>query len=375
MATDTEELAADIPPMFTPFSLRDLTLPNRVVLSPMCMYSADDFDGVPTDFHVVHLGSRAMGGVGLVFTEMTQISPEGRISPGDAGIWDDRHIEPWKRVVDFVHRHADGKIGMQLGHAGRKACEPRAWERDTPLTPDQKWEIVAPSAIPFGPDSEMPREMNQADIAKVIDDFVSGAERVAKAGFDIIEIHGGHGYLLSSFISPLSNQRTDSYGGSLENRMRLPLEVFRAVRAVWPEEKPISCRISAFDWVEGGTTMEDAVRIARLFKEAGLDILDVSSGNVTNFRRPVTPGLFQTPFSEQIRQEVGIPTMTVGNIATPEQINGVIAKGRADLCCVAKGHLYDPYFVRHAARKLGHKLPWPKQYPAAAVFNPEPEET
>ncbi|MBT5051262.1 MAG: hypothetical protein HOM58_22390 [Rhodospirillaceae bacterium] len=374
MATNTKDLAADIPPMFTPFSLRELTLPNRVVVSPMCMYSAEDLDGTPTDFHVVHLGSRAVGGAGLVFTEMTQISREGRISPGDAGIYDDEHVEPWKRVVDFVHHHSDAKIGMQLGHAGRKACEPIAWQRNTPLTDDEKWEIVAPSAIPFGPDSDMPREMNQGDIAKVVDDFVSGAERANEAGFDIIELHGGHGYLLSSFISPLSNQRSDAYGGSMENRMRLPLEVFRAVRAVWPEEKPISCRISAIDWADGGNNIEDAVEVGRMFKEAGLDILDVSSGNVTHVRRPVTPGLFQTPFSEEIRRETGIPTMTVGNIATPEQINGVIAEGRADLCCVAKGHLFDPYFVRHAARTLGYQLPWPKQYPAAAVFNPEPEE-
>jgi anthraniloyl-CoA monooxygenase len=214
--------------------------------------------------------------------------------------------------------------------------------------------------------------MNQADIAKVIEDFAAGAARANEAGFDIVELHGGHGYLLSSFISPLSNHRTDAYGGSIENRMRLPLEVFRAVRAVWPEEKPISCRISAVDWVEGGNEIEDAVEVGRLFRDAGLDILDVSSGNVTHVRRPVTPGLFQTPFSERIRRETGIPTMTVGNVATPEQCNDIIANGRADLCCVAKGHLYDPYFVRHAARKLGYDLPWPKQYPAAAVFNPEP---
>ena len=324
---------------------------------------------------MVHLGSRAVGGAGLVFTEMTQISREARISPGDAGIYDDKHIEPWKRVVDFVHARSDAKIGMRLGHAGRKACEPIAWLRHTPLTEEEKWEIVAPSAVAFGPDSEMPKEMNQGDIAKVIDDFVSGTERAEAAGFDIIELHGGHGYLLSSFISPLSNKRTDKYGGSRENRMRLPLEVFRAVRAVWPDEKPISCRISAIDWDDDGNQIEDGIEVARHFKEAGLDIIDVSSGNVTNIRRPVTPGLFQTPFSEAIRAAIDMPTMTVGNIATAEQINGVIAEGRADLCCVAKGHLFDPYFVRHAARKLGYELPWPNQYPAAAVFNPEPEET
>ena len=362
-----------IPPMFTPFALREMTVINRIVMSPMCMYSADDFDGTPTDFHVVHLGSRAMGGTGLVFTEMTQISREGRISPGDAGIYDDKHISAWKKVVEFVHNRTPAKIGIQLGHAGRKACEPIAWKRDKPLSQEEKWEILAPSALPFGPNSEMPREMNQGDIAKVIDDFVNAAKRADQAGFDILELHAGHGYLLSSFMSPLSNKRTDGYGGSLENRMRLPLEVFHAVRSVWPQEKPMSARISAIDWHKNGNQIEDGVHIAKLFKEAGLDIIDVSSGNVTNVRRPVTPGLFQTPFSEQIRNEVEIPTMTVGNLAVAEQINGVIAENRADLCCVGKGHLFDPYFVRHAARDVGYDLKWPDQYPAAAVFDPNPE--
>ncbi|MBI78384.1 MAG: hypothetical protein CMM53_11495 [Rhodospirillaceae bacterium] len=364
---------AETPPMFTPFSLREMTVNNRVVMSPMCMYSADDLDGTPTNFHVVHLGSRAMGGTGLVFTEMTQISREGRISPGDAGIYDDKHITAWKKVVDFVHSRTNSKIGIQLGHAGRKACEPIAWKRDTPLNQDQKWKIVAPSPQPFGPNSEMPREMNQTDIAKVIDDFVNAAKRANLAGFDILELHAGHGYLLSSFMSPLANKRTDAYGGSLKQRMKLPLEVFDAVRSVWPEEKPISARISAIDWDDNGNKIEDGVKMAQLFKEAGLDIIDVSSGNVTNVRRPVTPGLFQTPFSEQIRNEAGIPTMTVGNLATAEQINGVIAEKRADLCCVGKGHLFDPYFVRHAAREIGYDLKWPDQYPAAKVFNPKPE--
>jgi anthraniloyl-CoA monooxygenase len=367
------DAATEIPPMFTPFKLRELTLSNRVVMSPMCMYSADDLDGTPSDFHIVHLGSRAMGGTGLVFTEMTQVSREARISPGDAGMYDDRHMEAWKNVVDFVHTRTDAKIGMQIGHAGRKACEPIAWKRNTPLTEDEKWEIVAPSAIPFGPDSEMPKEMNQSDIAKVVDDFVSAAKRADAAGFDIIELHAGHGYLLSSFISPLSNQRTDAYGGSLENRMKLPLEVFHAVRAVWPDEKPMSARISAIDWNDNGNQIEDAVEIAKMFKAVGLDIIDVSSGNVTSERRPVSPGLFQTPFSEKIRREADMPTMTVGNLAVAEQINGVIAEGRADLCCVGKGHLFDPYFVRHAARELGYDLKWPNQYPAAGAFNPNPE--
>ena len=363
----------EVPPIFTPFKLRGVTFPNRVVMSPMCMYSADDLDGTPTDFHVVHIGSRAVGGAGLVFTEMTQVSREGRISPGDAGIWDDKHTEAWKRVVDFVHQHTDAKIGMQLGHAGRKGCEPIAWERHKPLPEDQKWKIVAPSAIPFGPGSQTPHEMNQSDIAKAVDDFANGAERANEAGFDMIELHAGHGYLLSSFISPLSNKRTDSYGGTINHRMKFPLEVFQAVRKVWPDDKPISARISAIDWDDGGNQIEDGVRVGKMFKKAGLDILDVSSGNVTHIRRPAVSGLFQTPFSEQIRRETGIPTMTVGNIATPEQINEVISGGKADLCCVAKGHLFDPYFVRHAAHKLGYKkIQWPKQYPAAGIFNPDP---
>jgi len=364
------ETTAETPPMFTPLSLRGLTLPNRVAMSPMCMYTAED--GTPCDFQVVHLGSRALGGVGLVLTEMTQISPEGRISTGDAGMWDDKHIEPWKRVVDFVHTHSAAKIGMQLGHAGRKGSTPLPWNRGKPLSKAEQWEIIAPSAIPFSPDSQTPSAMNQGDIARVKQAFVDGAIRADKAGFDMIELHCGHGYLLSSFISPLSNKRTDQYGGSLEARMRYPLEVFNAVRAAWPEDKPISARISAFDWVEGGTTEEDAVGIARMFQDAGLDILDVSTGNVTDYRRPAMSGLFQTPFAEKIRAETGMKTMTVGNIATAEQINEVIAGGRADICVVGKGHLYDPFFTLHAARALGHDAAlWPRQYVAARAFNPE----
>jgi len=366
MAAET----ADIPPIFTPLGLRGLTLPNRVVMSPMCMYTSDD--GAPCDFQVVHLGSRALGGAGLVFTEMTQVSPEGRISTGDAGMWDDKHIEPWKRVVDFVHTHSSARIGLQLGHAGRKGSTPLPWNRGKPLAPAEQWEIIAPSAIPFSPDSQTPRAMNQGDLARVKQAFADAAIRAEAAGFDMIEMHCGHGYLLSSFISPLSNTRTDRYGGSLEARMRYPLEVFDAIRQVWPADKPISARISAVDWVEGGTTVDDAVGIARMFRDAGLDIIDVSSGNVTDFRRPAMPGLFQTPFSEKIRAETGMKTMTVGNIATPEQMNQVIAGGRADLCVVGKGHLYDPFFTLHAARELGHDgALWPKQYAAARAFNPE----
>ena len=357
-------------PMFTPFTLRGMTLKNRLVMSPMCQYSADD--GTADDWHVVHLGSRAMGGTGLVISEMTDISPEGRISSGCAGMYKPEHVAAWKRVVDFVHNHSDAKIGVQLAHAGRKASCSTPWDGGGgPLPEDKAWEIIAPSAIPFSPDSQTPREMNRADMERLIEAFAQGARWANEAGFDMIEIHGGHGYLLSSFISPLSNKRSDEYGGSLENRMRFPLEVFHATRANWPDDKPVSMRISAYDWVDGGTEVDDAVEIGKMMKAAGLDILDVSSGNVTDDPRPRVEGLFQTPFSERVRNEADIATMTVGNVGGPEQINEVIAQGRADLCCMAKGQLFDPYFAHHAARTLGadeHK--WPKQYAAAGFFQP-----
>ena len=356
-------------PMFTPFTLRGITLKNRLVMSPMCQYSADD--GTVGDWHLVHLGSRAMGGTGLVITEMTDISPEGRISKGCAGMYKRAHVAAWKRVVDFVHAHSDTKIAVQLAHAGRKASCHVAWEGGGPLPDGEAWEIIAPSPLPFSSASQTPREMTRADMDRLVEAFAQGARWADEAGFDMIEIHGGHGYLISSFISPLANRRTDDYGGSLANRMRFPLEVFHAIRANWPDEKPISMRISAYDWVEGGTEVDDAVEIGRIMKAAGLDILDVSSGNVTDDVRPRVDGLFQTPFSERVRAEVGIPTMTVGNIAGPEQINAIVAEGRADLCCMAKGQLFDPYFAHHSARTLGqdgHK--WPKQYGAAAFFKP-----
>ena len=357
------------PPMFTPFTLRDLTLPNRIVMSPMCMYSADD--GTVNDFHLVHLGSRAMGGAGLVFTEMTDISPEGRISPGCAGMYKPEHMPAWKRVVDFVHDVAGGKIGIQLAHAGRKGATKLGWEGGNEPLEEGAWEIIAPSAIPFSEAHRTPREMTRDDMDRVRDAFVRGAEMADQAGFDIVELHFAHGYLLSTFISPLSNRRQDEFGGPLGNRMRYPLEVFGAVRAVWPDHKPISIRISAVDWAEGGTTEEDAVEIATMLKDAGADIIDVSSGNVTDAPRPRVEGLFQTPFSERIRSEADIPTMTVGNISTPEQMNDIIASGRADLCVMAKGHLFDPYFAMHAARALGFDgAQWPKQYLAANMFRP-----
>lgn len=360
---------AATPAMFTPFALREVTLQNRLVMSPMCQYSA--VDGTVNDWHLVHLGSRALGGSGLVITEMTDISPEGRISTGCAGMYKPEHVDAWKRVVDFVHANSDAKIAVQLAHAGRKAACTPPWLGGKPLPADEAWEIIAPSAIPFSPESQTPRQMGRDDMDRLIDAFAEGARMADAAGFDMIEIHGGHGYLLSSFISPLSNTRNDEYGGPLENRMRFPLEVFRAIRANWPEGKPISMRISAFDWEDGGTQVSDAVEIGRMMKAAGLDILDVSSGNVTSTARPRVEGLFQTPFSEEVRGKAGIPTITVGNVSGPEQLNEIIAMGRADLCAMAKGQLYDPFFAHHAARTLGvDDRSWPKQYAAAKFFRP-----
>ncbi len=347
-------------PMFQPLTLRGLTVPNRIALSPMCMYSA--VDGTVGDFQLVHLGSRAQGGVGLVLTEMTNVRADGRISPGCAGLWRPEHVAPWKRVVDFVHRESESKIGVQLAHAGRKGSVPVAWERSARGLAERGWEIIAPSAIRFSDDSPMPRAMTTDDIADITKCFVQSTKWALEAGFDLIELHMGHGYLLSSFMSPLSNKRTDGYGGSLEARMRFPLEVLRAVRAVWPEDKPISARISAIDWEEGGNKIEDGIEIAKMLFDAGIDIVDVSSGNVTGERRPELPGLFQTPFSEAIRKATGKPTMTVGNIRNADDANAVISEGRADICCVARYHLYDPYFVRHAAHEQGIDPNWPKQY-------------
>ncbi len=354
------DTAENHPAMFTPLTLRGLTLPNRVVLSPMCMYSATD--GEVGDFQLVHLGSRAQGGAGLVLTEMTNVRADGRISPGCAGMWREEHMRAWKRVVDFVHADSEAKIGVQLAHAGRKGSVPVAWDRSSRVLKDGGWQLIAPSAIPFSKESPMPREMTTDDIAAITDCFVKSARWSAEAGFDIIEVHMGHGYLLSSFMSPLSNKRTDRYGGSLEARMQFPLEVLRAVRAVWPEEKPISARISAIDWEDGGNTIDDGIEMSRMLFDAGLDIVDVSTGNVTGEARPVMPGLFQTPYAEAIRKALSKPVMTVGNIRSADDVNAIVSEGRADLCCVGRWHLYDPYFVRHAAHEAGLDPNWPKQY-------------
>jgi anthraniloyl-CoA monooxygenase len=349
------------PPMFTPFTLRCMTLHNRIVMSPMAMYSATD--GVADDFHLVHLGARAMGGAGLVFPEMTCISPEGRITPGCLGIWTDEQGEALKRIVDFVHEKSPAKIGIQIGHAGRKASTRRAWEGiDQPLL-EGNWPIISASALPYKAESQVPRAMTRADMDQVVADFVAATKRAALAGFDILELHAAHGYLLSAFLSPLTNKRDDEYGGSHENRARFPLEVFRAVRAAWPEDRPISVRLSAHDWFEGGNTPDDAVIFARMFKEAGADMIDCSSGQVVSEEKPVYGRLFQTPFSDKIRNEVGIPTMAVGAISEADHANSIIAAGRADLCAVARPHLADPAFVLHEAAKIGFEgQQWPKQY-------------
>jgi anthraniloyl-CoA monooxygenase len=352
------------PPMFTPFRLRDLVLPNRIVVSPMCQYSAAD--GMPDDWHLVHLGSRAMGGAGLVIAEMTDVSREARISPGCTGMYKPEHVKGWKRITDFVHKHTDGKIALQLGHAGRKASTRLLWEGyDEPLK-DGNWPIMAASPLPYKPHSQVPREMTRADMDAVIADYVRATHMAEEAGFDMLEVHMAHGYLLNTFISPLTNRRKDEYGGALADRMRFPLEVYRAVRAAWPSGRPISARISAHDWKEGGTEPQDAVEIARLLKAAGVDIVDVSSGQVVSDEKPQYGRLFQTPFADRIRLELGMPTMAVGGISSFEDVNSILAAGRADLCVIARAHLFDPYWTRHAAYELGwigtDKFAWPKQY-------------
>src|SRR5438874_4800603 len=356
------------PPMFTPFRLRELVLPNRVVVSSMCQYSAED--GTPDDWHLVHLGSRAIGGAGLVMTEMTDVSREGRISPGCAGMYKPEHVTAWKRIVDFVHGHSPAKIGLQLAHAGRKGSTRRLWEGiDEPL-PSGNWALVSASPLPYFPHSQVPRAMERRDMEAVRDDFARAARMAEEAGFDLLELHFAHGYLLASFLSPLTNRRADAYGGSLVNRARFPLEVFDAVRAVWPAARPMSVRISATDWAEGGMTPADAVEVARLLKAHGCDIVDVSAGQTVPEQKPVYGRLFQTPFADRIRHEADIPTMTVGNVASYADVNSIIAAGRADLCVLARAHLYDPYWTRHAAYEQGYDLPWPDQYVSVRGFTP-----
>jgi anthraniloyl-CoA monooxygenase len=356
------------PPMFTPFRLRGLVLPNRVVVSPMCQYSAED--GKPNDWHLVHLGSRAVGGAGLVMTEMTDVARDARITPGCAGLYKQEHVGAWRRIVDFVHANSPAKIGIQLAHAGRKGSTRLMWEGiDEPLE-SGNWPLISASAIPYLPHSQVPKTMDRADMERVRDDFVRAAILADAAGFDMVELHFAHGYLLSSFLSPLTNRRTDAYGGPLEHRLRYPLEVFAAIRRVWPDEKPISVRISATDWVPGGFDGEDAVATAKALKSLGCDIVDVSAGQTTTEARPVYGRLFQTPFADQIRHEAGIATMAVGNITSYADVNSILVAGRADLCLLARAHLFDPYWTRHAATEQGYDLPWPKQYRSITGYEP-----
>jgi anthraniloyl-CoA monooxygenase len=356
------------PPMFTPFRLRDLVLGNRVVVSPMCQYSAED--GMPNDWHLVHLGSRAVGGAGLVMTEMTDVSREARITPGCAGLYRDEHAAAWRRVTDFVHQASSARIGIQLAHAGRKGATRLLWEGiDEPLE-EGAWPIVSASPIPYLPHSQMPKAMDRTDMDKVKGDFVRAAQLADRAGFDLIELHMAHGYLLSSFLSPLTNRRTDEYGGSLANRARYPLEVFDAIRAVWPGEKPMSVRISATDWVPGGFDGADAVALAKLLRAHGCDIVDVSTGQTTTEAQPQYGRLYQTPYADRVRHEAEIPTMTVGNISSYADVNSILVAGRADLCVLARAHLYDPYWTRHAATEQGYDLPWPNQYVSIQGYQP-----
>ncbi len=357
------------PPMFTPYSVRSVTLNNRVVVSPMAQYSATE--GVPGDYHLVHLGARAMGGAGLVFAEMICVSPDARITPGCPGLWNDAQTRAWQHIVQWAHDNSDARMAVQLGHAGAKGSTRRAWDGiDLPLRADDSepnWPLISASPQQYlEGTSQTSKAMTRDDMDRVLQDFVDATHRAALAGFDWLELHCAHGYLLSSFISPLTNHRQDEYGGSLENRLRYPLEVFKAVRAAWPEHLPMSVRISAHDWVEGGITPTDAVRIAKAFKTAGADVIDCSSGQVSKQEKPVYGRMFQTPFADRIRQEAGIATIAVGAISEADHVNSIIAAGRADLCAVARPHLANPAWTLTEAARIGYTdVPWPKPYVSA----------
>ena len=354
------------PPMFQPFRIGELELPNRVVVSPMDMYSA--VDGVPGDFHLVHLGGKALGGAGLVMTEMVCVSPEGRITPGCGGLYTPEQEHAWARIVDFAHDHSDAKIGVQLGHSGRKGSTKLMWEGiDEPL-PEGNWEVCAPSPLPYSERNQVPRELSTSDMAEIREQFAESARAAARAGFDLLELHCAHGYLLSSFLSPLTNHRTDSYGGSTKNRLRFPLEVFDAVRAAWPGNRPITVRISATDWAEGGIEADDAVEIARAFAAHGAAGIDVSTGQVVSEEKPAYGRSYQTPFADRIRNEIGrdhdLAVIAVGAISSYDDVNSLILAGRADLCALGRTHLYDPQWTLHAAIEQDYPLPWPKPYAA-----------
>ena len=352
------------PPMLTPYIARGVRLQNRIVVSPMAMYSA--VDGLLNDFHFAHLGARAMGGAALMFAEMTCVAPDARITPGCLGLWNEEQAALWKRLVDLIHAVGGAKAGVQLGHAGRKGATRVPWEGiDQPL-PEGGWPLISASAIPYLPHSQTPREMTRSDMERTRDDFVAAARRAAQAGVDWLELHCAHGYLLSSFLSPLTNHRTDAYGGDAQARARYPLEVFAAVREAWPQERPISVRLSCHDWFPGGVTPEDALGFAKMFEAAGADMIDCSSGQVVKEERPVYGRLFQTPFADLIRNEGRVPTIAVGAISEADHANSIIAAGRADLCAIARPHLADPAWTLHEAAKIGANIvPWPKQYQSA----------
>jgi len=352
----------DTPPMFTPFKLREMEVPNRVVVSPMAQYSA--VDGMPNDWHFQHLTSRALGGPGLLFVEMTCPSPEARITPGCTGLWNEEQAQAWKRIVNFIHTETATKICMQLGHAGRKGSTQLGWDQmDHPL-PAENWGLKSASSIPYLDGiSQMPDELSEMDMAQITQQFVRSAEYADLAGFDMLELHMAHGYLLASFISPLTNQRSDGYGGPIENRMRYPLALFNAVRQVWPDEKPISVRISAEDWAEGGLTQPDLLALTSLLRSAGVDLIDVSTGQTVPWQKPVYGRMYQTPYADLVRHESDIAVMAVGNITTPDQVNTILLQGRADLIAIARHHLTNPYFTNDAAAWYNYRDHfWPKQY-------------
>ncbi|MBW4051032.1 MAG: bifunctional salicylyl-CoA 5-hydroxylase/oxidoreductase [Proteobacteria bacterium] len=355
-------VSAARPPMFLPLKLRGLTLANRVVVSPMAQYCAKD--GVPDDWHLVHLGHRALGGAGLLYTEMTCVSPEGRITPGCTGLWNETQRDAWRRIVDFVHERSPAKICLQLGHSGRKGSTQLGWEEmDRPL-PAGNWPILAPSSLPYLPGvSQTPIEMTRALMNEVKAQFVRAAHLGRQAGFDMLELHMAHGYLLASFLSPLTNHRGDEFGGEVQARLRFPLEVLTAVRAEWPQEKPLSVRVSATDWADGGLSEEDLLVIARALRDAGVDLIDVSSGQTVPWQKPVYGRMWQTPLADQVRNEIGIATMAVGNIYEPDHVNSIIASGRADLCALARPHLANPAWTLQAAAQEGYTDQWwPQQY-------------
>ena len=350
-----------VPPMFTPFTLRGMTVPNRVVVSPMDMYSAED--GTPNDFHMVHIGARALGGAGLIMTEMTCVSAEGRISPGCTGMYKPEHVEAWRRITGMVHRWSPAKICLQLGHSGPKGSTKLMWEGNEEPLEDGNWPVIGPSPFPYSKGMQTPAEMTRTDMDRVHDEFIRATQMAAEAGFDMLELHCAHGYLMSSFLTPVSNKRSDEYGGSAANRRRFPMQVFKNMRAFWPGDRPMSVRISATDWCEDGISPDEVIELARLFVENGADIIHVSAGQTTPKAKPVYGRMFQTPLSDRIRNEGRVKTIAVGNITEADQVNGIIASGRADLCALARPHLTDPNWTLHAAAQLGYRDQWwPPQY-------------